>query len=254
MQTIILNLLALSLVVFFHELGHFLAARKVGCTPKQFAVGLGPKIWSFVRKGTEFSLRWIPFGGFVEIQPEDTHKLTNRQQIFIYAAGPLANLVLCLALSVVIISFKQNFGVRIFTDYSYLVQIIAVIGATIYLFFAGIPMVIVALAKMAIHPISNTKDISGPIGIISGDAVPSSLIENTPVWLQLAITVYILSMGVGSFNLIPLSFLDGGRIFENLFSKFPKFTNLWRNATSIALGLLVVYILFTDIVKFIARF
>ena len=254
MQTIILNLLALSLVVFFHELGHFLAAKIMGCTPKKFAVGLGPKIWSFVRKGTEFSLRWIPFGGFVELPEEATKKLNGRKQIFIYAAGPLANLVLCLVLSVVIISSKQNFGMRILTDYSYLVQIISGIGATVYLFFAGVPLTIIALVKMVMHPISNMKDMSGPIGIISGEAIPSFHLENTPVWLQLAVTVYIFSMGVGGFNLIPLSFLDGGRIFENLFSRFPKFLGFWRATTGVVLVSLLVCILVTDIMKIIARF
>jgi regulator of sigma E protease len=254
MQTIIINLLALNLVVFFHELGHFLAAKIMGCTPKHFAVGLGPKIWSFVRKGTEFSVRWIPFGGFVEIQPEDTHKLTNRQEIFLYAAGPLANLVLCMGISTLIVSFKSSFGMQFFTGYSYLVQIVFAIGATAFLFFVSVPLTVIALSKMAMHPITNMNEVSGPIGIISGKAIPSSLLENAPVWLQLFFTVYILSMGVGSFNLIPLSFLDGGRIFEKLFSRFPKFLGFWRATTGVVLGLFVVYILVTDIVKVIARF
>ena len=107
---------------------------------------------------------------------------------------------------------------------------------------------------MVMHPISNMKDMSGPIGIISGEAIPSFHLENTPVWLQLAVTVYIFSMGVGGFNLIPLSFLDGGRIFENLFSRFPKFLGFWRATTGVVLVSLLVCILVTDIMKIIARF
>jgi len=54
--------------IFIHELGHFLAAKWNGVGVKKFAVGFGPVIWSFEHGGTEYSIRWIPLGGFVALK------------------------------------------------------------------------------------------------------------------------------------------------------------------------------------------
>ena len=55
------------LTVFVHELGHFLAARYKGLYVDRFAIGFGPKIFSFKRKGVEYLICWIPFGGYVSL-------------------------------------------------------------------------------------------------------------------------------------------------------------------------------------------
>jgi regulator of sigma E protease len=54
--------------IFIHELGHFLAAKWNGVGVKKFAIGFGPVIWSFERGGTEYSIRWVPLGGFVSLK------------------------------------------------------------------------------------------------------------------------------------------------------------------------------------------
>jgi len=54
--------------IFIHELGHFLAAKWNGVGVRKFAIGFGPVIWSFERGGTEYSIRWIPLGGFVSLK------------------------------------------------------------------------------------------------------------------------------------------------------------------------------------------
>jgi regulator of sigma E protease len=54
--------------IFIHELGHFLAAKWSGVCVKKFAIGFGPIIWSFEHGGTEYSIRWIPLGGFVALK------------------------------------------------------------------------------------------------------------------------------------------------------------------------------------------
>src|SRR5581483_3473692 len=57
----------LTIVVFFHELGHFLVARRVGVKVKTFSVGFGPELLGFTdRKGTRWRLSWIPLGGYVK--------------------------------------------------------------------------------------------------------------------------------------------------------------------------------------------
>jgi regulator of sigma E protease len=54
--------------VFIHEFGHFIVAKLCGVAVGKFAIGFGPKIWSKVFKDTEYSIRWIPFGGFVQLK------------------------------------------------------------------------------------------------------------------------------------------------------------------------------------------
>ncbi len=53
--------------IFIHEFGHFWVARKLGMKVEEFAVGFGPKIRSWKRDGIEYSIRWIPAGGFVKL-------------------------------------------------------------------------------------------------------------------------------------------------------------------------------------------
>ena len=59
-------------LIFIHELGHFLAARLVGVTVLEFGIGFPPRaIKLFEQGGTEFTLNWLPIGGFVRPLGED---------------------------------------------------------------------------------------------------------------------------------------------------------------------------------------
>eukprot|EP00179_Madagascaria_erythrocladioides_P018394 CAMPEP_0198337814 /NCGR_PEP_ID=MMETSP1450-20131203/31439_1 /TAXON_ID=753684 ORGANISM="Madagascaria erythrocladiodes, Strain CCMP3234" /NCGR_SAMPLE_ID=MMETSP1450 /ASSEMBLY_ACC=CAM_ASM_001115 /LENGTH=450 /DNA_ID=CAMNT_0044042651 /DNA_START=38 /DNA_END=1390 /DNA_ORIENTATION=+ len=100
-------------VIVFHELGHYLAARAQGIRVKNFSVGFGPKLLSYTPPSseTEFTLRLIPFGGFVafpdasefdeetgeERQLDDPNLLQNRpvlDRIIVISAGVIANVIL----------------------------------------------------------------------------------------------------------------------------------------------------------------
>lgn len=67
---ILLTLLILTFVVFIHEMGHFLAARMTGMRVEEFGIGIPPKAKKLYKdaKGTEFTLNWLPIGGFVRIK------------------------------------------------------------------------------------------------------------------------------------------------------------------------------------------
>ncbi len=63
-------ILALTILVFIHELGHFLAARMFGVRVEKFYIffdAWGKKIWSFKRGDTEYGIGWLPLGGYVKI-------------------------------------------------------------------------------------------------------------------------------------------------------------------------------------------
>lgn len=78
--SIVAFLFIFSLLILIHEFGHFYAARKCGVKVEEFGMGLPPRakgLWKD-RKGTLFSLNWIPFGGFVRMFGEDSHDETLR--------------------------------------------------------------------------------------------------------------------------------------------------------------------------------
>ena len=68
---ILLFLVVLSIVICIHELGHFIFAKKAGILCHEFSFGMGPKIWSRKKGETTFSIRAIPFGGFVAMAGEE---------------------------------------------------------------------------------------------------------------------------------------------------------------------------------------
>lgn len=70
-MSIIIFLIVLGILIFVHELGHFIAAKKTGMRVDEFAVGFRPKIWGKRKGETEYFLGLIPIGGYVKIFGED---------------------------------------------------------------------------------------------------------------------------------------------------------------------------------------
>ena len=100
-----ITVLALSFVVFVHELGHFLAAKKVGVRVYEFSIGMGPKLFSKKKEHTEYSLRLLPIGGFVKLAGLDDEekeisdainyrKKSLKARALIISAGSIMNLLL----------------------------------------------------------------------------------------------------------------------------------------------------------------
>ena len=101
-------LLALGLLIVFHELGHYAVARLCGVRVLRFSVGFGKPLWSrrFGRDGTEWSIGAFPLGGYVKmldereapVDPAELHRAFNRQGVWrrvaIVVAGPAANFLL----------------------------------------------------------------------------------------------------------------------------------------------------------------
>jgi regulator of sigma E protease len=112
----IVNLLqfiaVLASMIILHEVGHFLACRLFGIEVEEFGFGFPPRITKlFTLRGTEYTLNWIPLGGFVkprgESQPEVEGGLAASKplaRIGVYIAGPLMNLLAAVVIYAVIIS------------------------------------------------------------------------------------------------------------------------------------------------------
>ncbi|GAA4059843.1 RIP metalloprotease RseP [Amphibacillus indicireducens] len=71
MNTIIAFILMFGLLVFVHEFGHFIFAKKAGMLVREFAIGFGPKIFSIKKAETLYTIRILPMGGYVRVAGED---------------------------------------------------------------------------------------------------------------------------------------------------------------------------------------
>ncbi|WP_331775978.1 RIP metalloprotease RseP [Sulfurospirillum sp. 1612] len=114
-MSIITSLLVLSFLIFFHELGHFIAARFFGVAVEVFSIGFGRKVLTKKIGNTEYCLSMIPLGGYVQMKGQDDTDPTKIsldtdsyntkkpwQRIIILFAGPFANFLLAFLLYIAI--------------------------------------------------------------------------------------------------------------------------------------------------------
>ena len=66
--TLIAALFVFSAVIAIHEFGHFTVAKLCGIQVNEFSIGMGPAIWKKIHKGTQYSLRALPVGGYVALE------------------------------------------------------------------------------------------------------------------------------------------------------------------------------------------
>lgn len=85
-MALIFTILGIGLVLFVHELGHFLAARAAGLRVEVFALGFGPRIWGFRRGHTDYRLALLPLGGYVLVAGENNGAATRTGELM--AASP----------------------------------------------------------------------------------------------------------------------------------------------------------------------
>ena len=113
-----LIIVGIALMIFFHELGHFLTAKWTGMKATEFFLGFGPTLWSFRRGETEYGLKLIPAGAYVKIigmhnldpvEPADEAKAFRQksypQRVLVAAAGSIMHFILATLLFVVAYSF-----------------------------------------------------------------------------------------------------------------------------------------------------
>lgn len=114
-MTIIYAIIIFCLLIFVHELGHFIAAKLCGVKVNAFAVGMGPAFWKKQKGETEYSLRIFPVGGFCAMEGEDEESEDERafnkkpawQRAIVLAAGSFMNLLTAIIL-MIIIAFWQG--------------------------------------------------------------------------------------------------------------------------------------------------
>ncbi|MDF2820686.1 MAG: metalloprotease RseP [Clostridiales bacterium] len=103
-MNIIIAILIFSLLILVHEFGHYIVARMNGIFIEEFSLGMGPKLIGITRKGTLYSIRILPFGGYCKMLGEDEAVVDPRAftsksvwaRISVVAAGPAFNLVMAI--------------------------------------------------------------------------------------------------------------------------------------------------------------
>lgn len=103
-MSILITIIGFGIMVLLHELGHFITAKKFGVLVHEFAIGMGPKIFSFGKGETKYSLRLFPIGGYVRLEGEnevegndDPRSFSNLhplKRIIVLISGALMNVLL----------------------------------------------------------------------------------------------------------------------------------------------------------------
>ncbi len=113
--TVLTFLLVLGVLIFVHELGHFLVARWYGVRVLTFSLGFGPKVLKITRGGTEYCISAVPLGGYVKMAGETTQdersgapdeflSKSKWVRFQVYLAGPIMNIALAIVALTVVLS------------------------------------------------------------------------------------------------------------------------------------------------------
>jgi regulator of sigma E protease len=129
MTGVLVFLLVLSFLVFFHELGHFLAAKTFGIYVDRFSIGMPPRVIGFKWGETDYCIGALPIGGFVKMAGQEDAPLTEEerekeygsipperwfnnkpvwQRMIVLLAGPVANLILAVVLYGVLVGVGEQ--------------------------------------------------------------------------------------------------------------------------------------------------
>lgn len=182
-------------LLLVHEAGHYVAARATGIAVAEFSVGLGPRLGGFRAGGTEWSLRAVPLMGYVRWHEEGPEAFDNAPagaRVITLLAGPLANLVLVFILAIAAVrltgaTWLETPGLAV----QYTAEMIRYFFGAVIDMFRGIGL----------------DQLSGAVGIARQTAQAAS--EGS---VQLSVAAALLSLNLAVLNLLPLPFLDGGRI------------------------------------------
>ena len=114
LTTLLAFAFVLGVLIFVHELGHFLMARKIGVRVLKFSLGFGPRLFGFTRGDTEYCVSAIPLGGYVKMagenpddprtgRPDEFLSKSKWQRFLVLVMGPTMNLVLAVVVMAVVL-------------------------------------------------------------------------------------------------------------------------------------------------------
>jgi len=121
MLTILIFIIVLSIIVLAHELGHFIVAKRQGMTVEEFGFGFPPRIFSFKKGETRYSINLIPFGGFVKILGESGECIDSPKSFFSKKIGQrakvtVAGVAMNFLLAFILLTTCNVLGLRVGLD------------------------------------------------------------------------------------------------------------------------------------------
>src|ERR1044071_5183951 len=125
LTTVLAFLFVLGVLIFVHELGHFLAARRLGIRVLTFSLGFGPKLLTIRRGETDYCISAVPLGGYVKMagenaedprtgQPDEFLSKTKWERFQVLIMGPVMNIVLAIVVLAVVLA--QGAEVPVYQD------------------------------------------------------------------------------------------------------------------------------------------
>lgn len=252
----VLLLTMFSSVVLVHEFGHFIMAHLYDVPVTKFQIGFGPSIITLgTWLGTTFSIGPIPFGGYNELS-NDFKTVSTHVHILVDLGGMLFSMLFLFILVGIVFGkfaepiLKENLpffntwpGKLVHNAGRWRFAFIATFGAWLYLAYIIFPTLIrgrkkpteeeVVRGSMEVdletgtmttnesgEPIQEAKKYSAPAGEIESwyylSNIASNIVAIKPGIVTFSIVFYFLSIIVNSFNLIPISPLDGGHAMESV--------------------------------------
>ena len=169
--------------IFLHEFGHYWVARKLGLKVEAFAIGFGPKMFGWTKDGIEYSVRWIPAGGFVKLPQMLTSEMLEGSADDaenIPPAPPFAKIAVALAGPAMNIVFAFAIGCL--------------------LMFTGVPKLVNPSIVGAIEPGSAEEQM----GIQVGDRIVKVNGKNTRTWQDI-----LLTCAIARTNVVPVEIQRG---------------------------------------------
>ncbi len=224
----------IGMLVFIHELGHFLAARAAGIPIDVFSLGFGPALWKKRMGATEYRISLVPVGGYVLPAVADEReffRIPVRGRMVFSLGGPAANALLAFALLAVAGAMQS--GASLFS---------LVVGPLAQS-YAMVKAIAAGLAGLFSRP----EGMSGVVGIVHQG---SAFVATLPAAIRFTA---VLSLNLAIFNMLPLPVLDGGKMLLYLLEKINRrFTRCFVPLTVagwlVILGLMV-YATYLDIGK-----
>ena len=193
----------LEILVFIHEGGHFLAAKKSGVNVEEFSIGFGPVIYSKQKNNTLYRIGCIPFGGYVKMTGESErsdkegafNKASILKRIFIVTAGPFINIIFA-----IVLFFILSFFYFQISDITIMQRLDFASRNTV-----GFVLSIFDSLKMLFTGKIGLDQMTGPVGI-------SEIVVRTNGLYNFIHLLCLVSLSLGVTNLLPIPALDGGRL------------------------------------------
>ncbi len=203
-ETILLFIVSLLVVVVAHEMGHFIASKRVGVAVEEFGIGFPPRLFGYMWRGTLYSINALPIGAFVKSRGENDPTLEGSlaaqswwRRLVVYAAGPVANIFLAFLL---------------------------------FAAFFAVPRAVAVSDGLLVYQVQESSPAS-QAGLQAGDVVISADGVSLETWNDLQ----VILAGVSAQETVALQVLRGGSEFSVPVA--PDYSDtLGRNVIGITLG------------------